>query len=72
MFDTLLAAQLLGYDQLGLVALVERFLGVSLTKHGQKSDWARRPLTGMQLQYASDDTRYMAEAWRQLGFAGGG
>ena len=58
-FDTLLAAQLLGYEQLGLVSLVEHFFDVPLTKHGQKSDWTRRPLTGEQLQYASDDTRYL-------------
>jgi ribonuclease D len=58
-FDTMLAARLLGYDRLGLVALVERLLGVALSKHGQKSDWSRRPLTESQLSYASDDTRYL-------------
>ncbi len=59
-FDTLVAAQLLGCEQLGLVALADRFLGVSLTKQGQKSDWSRRPLTQSQLSYACDDTRYLA------------
>ncbi|AQT70000.1 Ribonuclease D [Anaerohalosphaera lusitana] len=58
-FDTMLAAQLLGYKRLGLVALIKHFCGVSLSKHGQKSDWSRRPLTPNQLQYASDDTYYL-------------
>ena len=58
-FDTMLAAQLLGYEQLGLAALTERFLGVNLTKQGQKSDWSRRPLTQAQIRYAVDDTRYL-------------
>lgn len=58
-FDTCIAAQLLGYEQIGLVALVERFLDVPLSKKGQKSNWARRPLTPEQLHYATDDTHYL-------------
>ena len=58
-FDTKLAAQLLGYESFGLVAMVEQVLGVSLTKQGQKSNWTRRPLTEAQLLYACDDTRYL-------------
>lgn len=60
-FDTMIAAQLLGCEELGLVAVVERFLGVPLSKHGQKSDWTRRPLTQKQLEYACDDIRYLEE-----------
>jgi hypothetical protein len=48
-FDTLVAAQLLGHTQFGLVALVEHYLDIQLTKHGQKSDWSRRPLSPEQL-----------------------
>lgn len=58
-FDTMLAAQVLGYEKIGLAALAERFCGVVLSKSGQKSDWARRPLSAKQLDYASDDTRYL-------------
>lgn len=58
-FDTMLAARLLGHDKLGLTALVERYFGVALGKAGQKSDWSRRPLSPSQLRYASDDTRYL-------------
>ena len=60
-YDTMLAAQLLGYEHVGLAALVERFFDVSLPKKGQKSNWARRPLSLEQLDYASDDTRYLED-----------
>jgi len=59
-FDTLPAAQLLGCDQLGLVALADKYLEVTLSKKGQRSDWSRRPLSTEQLSYAIDDTRYLA------------
>lgn len=58
-FDTMLAAQVLGYEKIGLAALVEKCCGVTLTHGGQKSDWSRRPLTSGQLHYAADDTRYL-------------
>ncbi|MFA7255916.1 MAG: HRDC domain-containing protein [Candidatus Omnitrophota bacterium] len=58
-FDTMLAAQVLGYEKIGLAALAEKFCGVVLSKAGQKSDWARRPLSSKQLDYASDDTKYL-------------
>lgn len=58
-FDTKLAAQVLGHSHFGLVALAQHFLQVPLTKKGQKSNWTRRPLTQAQLEYACDDTRYL-------------
>lgn len=58
-FDTMLAGQLLGYQQIGLAALVERHFGAALCKKGQRSDWSRRPLTDEQLEYAVNDTRYL-------------
>jgi ribonuclease D len=58
-FDTMIAAQLLGIEQIGLAALIERFLGVTIEKAGQKADWSRRPLTAKQLSYAVNDTRFL-------------
>lgn len=73
-FDTMLAAQVLGYDKIGLAALVEKYFGVILPKTAQKSDWSRRPLPINSLNYASDDTKYleaiagaMLESLEQLG-----
>ena len=61
LFDTMLAAQLLGFKQLGLAAVVERICGVSLSKGSQKADWSRRPLSERLRQYACNDTRYLLE-----------
>ncbi len=58
-FDTHAAAQLLGYPQLGLSALMEKLLGVVHSKHRQRDDWSRRPLDGQQLQYAAMDTHHL-------------
>jgi ribonuclease D len=58
-FDTMLAARLLGERQFGLGALVEKFLGVKLDKGPQKADWARRPLTKRMEDYARNDTRHL-------------
>lgn len=58
-FDTMIAARLLGHRQFGLSSLVEVFLGVKLDKGSQKANWARRPLTERMETYARNDTRYL-------------
>jgi ribonuclease D len=58
-FDTMLAARLLGYNQLGLDALAAKLLNVTLEKGPQKANWARRPLTERMIHYARNDTRYL-------------
>ncbi len=58
-FDTMLAARLLGERQFGLSNLVEKFLGVKLDKGSQKADWARRPLTEKMEIYARNDTHHL-------------
>jgi ribonuclease D len=58
-FDTMLAARLLGERQFGLGSLVEKFLGVKLDKGPQKADWARRPLTERMETYARNDTHHL-------------
>lgn len=58
-FDTMLAARLLGIRQFGLQSLVENFLGVKLDKGSQKANWARRPLTDRMVEYARNDTHYL-------------
>ncbi|MBI4488568.1 MAG: HRDC domain-containing protein [Deltaproteobacteria bacterium] len=66
-FDTMIAAQLLGIEQIGLAALVERFFGVTIGKEGQKSDWSRRPLSEKQLRYAVNDTRFLEQLAELMG-----
>lgn len=58
-FDTMLAARLLGFTEFGLTHLVIQLLGVHLEKGPQTADWARRPLTERMINYARNDTRYL-------------
>jgi ribonuclease D len=58
-FDTMLAARLVGERQFGLSSLVEKFLRVKLDKGSQKADWAQRPLTERMEIYARNDTHYL-------------
>ena len=58
-FDTMLAARLLGEKQFGLSAIAEKYLGVKLDKGAQKADWAQRPLTEKMETYARNDTRHL-------------
>ena len=60
-FDTRIAAQLLGYTAFGLAALLERFFDVKLDKKHQRADWSMRPLSADMLDYAAQDTRYLLE-----------
>ncbi|MGE0158978.1 MAG: ribonuclease D [Gemmatimonadales bacterium] len=59
LFDTQIAAQLVGEETLGLAGLLESRLGVRLSKKYQRADWAERPLLEPMLEYAADDTRYL-------------
>jgi ribonuclease D len=65
-FDTMIAAQLLGIEQIGLAALIERFFDITIGKEGQKSDWSRRPLSEKQLRYAVNDTRFLERLAERL------
>lgn len=58
-FDTMLAARLLGCREFGLGNLVSKHLGVTLEKGPQKANWARRPLTQRMEVYAQNDTRHL-------------
>ena len=56
-FDTMIAAQLLGKRSIGLAALLSGAFGVTLDKGCQRDDWSRRPLTDRQKTYAASDVR---------------
>jgi ribonuclease D len=59
LFDTQIAAAFLGDRSLGLGAVVEKHLGVSLPKAFQRADWAERPLSEGMKEYAATDTAYL-------------
>ncbi len=59
LFDTQIAASLLGVAGLGLQSLLEVRLAVSVSKRFQRADWARRPLPDEMKEYAALDTIYL-------------
>lgn len=59
LFDTKIAAQLLGEPQIGLASLLEKHLDVRLDKKHQRADWAQRPLPDDMIAYAAEDTRHL-------------
>jgi len=59
LFDTMLAAQILGRKKLGLDALLEEIAGVQVNKKYQRANWGKRPLAEDMLQYAQMDTHYL-------------
>lgn len=65
-FDTMLAARVIGVRQFGLSNLVEQFLGVKLEKGPQKANWAIRPLSERMEKYARNDTHYLKPLSDQL------
>lgn len=66
-FDTQLAAPLLGYpEQMGYAALVKARLGVEIDKSETRTDWSQRPLSPAQLAYAAADVRYLAQLYPDL------
>jgi ribonuclease D len=65
-FDTRIAAQLLGIKSFGLAALLEQFFDVKLDKKHQRADWSMRPLTPDMLEYAAQDTRYLLQLRDQM------
>ncbi|MBV9107706.1 MAG: HRDC domain-containing protein [Verrucomicrobia bacterium] len=65
-FDTYLAARLVGLKEVGLASLVKEFFGIKLPKSSQKANWARRPLTSAMIEYATNDTLYLIELAERL------
>ncbi|MES2694292.1 MAG: HRDC domain-containing protein [Verrucomicrobiota bacterium] len=59
LFDTMLAAQLLGLQRIGLAGLLDQHFGVALDKDGQKANWSRRPITPKLLNYAALDVWHL-------------
>lgn len=65
-FDTQLAARILGWKRLGLAAMLEERFGVVSDKRMQRTDWGKRPLSPQQIAYAQMDTHYLLALRAQL------
>jgi ribonuclease D len=68
-FDTMVAATLLGEPQVGLAALLEKKAGVRLDKRFQKADWRRRPFGPAELDYLRSDVAHLLALRDDLGAA---
>ena len=66
LFDTQIAATLLGARAFGLASLLEKHLQVKVSKKHQRADWAQRPLPEAFLEYAAEDTRHLLSLARRL------
>jgi ribonuclease D len=58
-FDTMIAADILGRESIGLGALLETEFDVRLEKRYQRANWGQRPLPQHLLSYAQLDTHYL-------------
>ena len=61
LFDTELAARLLGMPRVGLGTVVEELLGVHLAKEHSAADWSKRPLPEPWLVYAALDVELLVD-----------
>lgn len=66
LYDTQIAAQLLGLERFGYASLVEQYFDVELSKSSQKADWGKRPLSPKMMEYACNDVRYLLPLARQV------
>lgn len=60
LFDTMIAARMLGRKEIGLGSLLESEFDIHLDKHYQKANWGIRPLSKEMLRYAVSDTRFLS------------
>lgn len=61
LFDTMIAARILGEPAVGLAALLNSRLGIELDKKYQRANWGLRPLPQEMLDYACLDSHYLFE-----------
>ncbi len=67
LFDTQVAAMVCGFgDQVGYEALVAKLTGARLDKSSRFTDWAHRPLSNEQLNYALGDVTHLRPAYEAL------
>ncbi len=59
LFDTMISAQLLGEERIGLADLLRKYFEVDLDKRYQRADWSQRPLPAEMVRYAAEDTRHL-------------
>ena len=59
LFDTMLAARILGRKEVGLGSILEEEFDLQVDKRHQRANWGQRPLPGYLLDYARQDTHFL-------------
>ncbi|XAS74818.1 HRDC domain-containing protein [Dermatophilaceae bacterium Sec6.4] len=68
LFDTELGGRIAGLPRVGLAAVIEHYLGVTLAKEHSAADWSTRPLPEPWLRYAALDVEVLVQV-RDLMYA---
>lgn len=66
LFDTMVAARILGFANVGLGSLLEQFFGIQMNKKYQRANWGKRPINPEMLAYARQDSHYLIELQEYL------
>lgn len=66
LFDTELGSRLAGLPRVGLAAVIEHYLGITLAKEHSAADWSTRPLPDPWLNYAALDVEVLVEVRNRL------
>ena len=59
LFDTMIAARILGWEEIGLGSILKVEFNVKLNKRFQRANWGKRPIPLDMQAYARLDTRYL-------------
>jgi ribonuclease D len=59
LFDTMIAARILGWEEIGLGSILKAEFDVELNKRYQRANWGKRPIPPEMLAYARLDTHYL-------------
>jgi ribonuclease D len=66
-YDTQIAAQMLGFGEaVGYGNIVQDILGRELDKTSRHTDWAKRPLSAKQIDYALSDVTHLRDLYVQV------
>ncbi|MEA3349386.1 MAG: HRDC domain-containing protein [Chloroflexota bacterium] len=66
LFDTMVAARILGWKRVGLGNIIEKQFGIKVNKKYQRANWGKRPLSDEMLTYAQMDTHYLIELRQRI------
>ncbi len=61
LFDTMIGARILGWQEVGLGSILENLFGIRVNKKYQRANWGQRPIPNEMLTYAQVDTHFLLD-----------